>query len=130
MIKIAHRGNTAGTSELENSPERVLEVLSKGYDVEVDAWYSEDSETFMLGHDEPQYKVSLDFLKTRGLWVHCKEVSCFRRLLKEPSINCFMHDHASWVRGIPAVTSHKYLWFYTEVYTFEGTIVGICGDEL
>jgi|7_EtaG_2_1085326.scaffolds.fasta_scaffold107075_2 hypothetical protein len=130
MIKIAHRGNTKGKTDRENSPTYIQESLQLGFDVEVDAWYVEESDSYFLGHDAPQFQVDLDFLMAEGLWVHCKHLKCFQSLLKVPEINCFMHDEESWKNGTPAVTSHQYLWSYPEVYTFDGKIYGICGDAL
>ena len=130
MIKIAHRGNTSGISAVENSPTIIEDCLKKGYEVEVDVWYDEGWKEFKLGHDRGQYPVDLDFLKTSGLWIHCKNYAAFAELLKIPSINCFMHDHHSWKNGVPALTSHKYIWMYPEVYNTDGSIYGICGDEL
>jgi hypothetical protein len=61
---ISHRGNTNGPiPELENKPSYILETISKGFDVEIDVRYNKDIEEFWLGHDKPQYKVDLSFLK-------------------------------------------------------------------
>jgi hypothetical protein len=127
MIRIAHRGIIKGPSVLENVPDRVLETLKEGYDAEIDVWYGENG--WSLGHDHPMYDVSLDFLKTKGLWVHCKNSEAFMRLLKFPEINCFMHDDVSWKNGVHAVTSQKFLWVYPEVYTFDGALYGRCGSQ-
>ena len=52
MIKhyISHRGNIDGRIiNEENSPEYILTALSRGYEVEIDVWFVDDS--FHLGHD-------------------------------------------------------------------------------
>ena len=62
MKKIAHRGNISGKQiELENKPSYIESALFKKYDVEVDVWYLKDK--LLLGHDEPQYEISLSFLE-------------------------------------------------------------------
>ena len=44
MKLISHRGNLEGRKpELENNPEYIDEALSKGYDVEIDVWWSGNS---------------------------------------------------------------------------------------
>jgi len=57
MKIISHRGNIRGrVPDRENAPSYIDCALGNGYDVEIDVW-SVDGE-FLLGHDEPQYKVT------------------------------------------------------------------------
>ena len=59
MILIAHRGNINGPNEnLENDPKYIVQAVDKGFDVEVDIWYTSDG--LFLGHDNPQYKIEKD----------------------------------------------------------------------
>ena len=72
MILISHRGNTSGPRpQEENNPEYIKKALEK-YDVEVDVWYVD--EEWFLGHDEPLYRIELEFLKQKGLWCHAKNI--------------------------------------------------------
>lgn len=103
MILIAHRGNIKGPNpKLENHPEYVLEALNSGFDVEVDAWYEDG---FWLGHDEPQYKTSFEFLQKKGLWIHCKNIQALALL--QPHTNCFWHNTDDYT-----LTSKGYIWCY------------------
>ena len=62
MILISHRGNINGKDEAkENKPSYIVDAIRKGYNVEVDFWY--DNGKFVLGHDEPQYSIPLDFIE-------------------------------------------------------------------
>jgi len=78
MILISHRGNTsAKRKELENSPTYVKQALHLGYDVEIDVWYDNG---WWLGHDEPQYKVDMNFLEDRRFWIHCKNLQALTQI--------------------------------------------------
>jgi hypothetical protein len=75
MKLIAHRGNLSGPDpENENKPSHIQKALNIGVDVEIDVWWSVTENIPYLGHDGPQYKVSLDFLRQPGLWLHCKNI--------------------------------------------------------
>jgi len=65
MILISHRGNINGKNPTrENSPDYIMETISMGYDVEIDIWLI-DNDLF-LGHDNPQYKIDIDWLKNNS----------------------------------------------------------------
>ena len=71
MYLIAHRGNINGKNKSkENSPSYILDAIKQGYDVEIDLWV--DNDDFWLGHDEPQYKINIDFLSKSK---KCKNIS-------------------------------------------------------
>ena len=73
MILISHRGNINGKNvEMENHPSYIDTALNLWYDVEIDVWYIDG--VLFLGHDNPQYEVSLEWLEHRSpsLWIHCK----------------------------------------------------------
>lgn len=107
MILIAHRGNINGNNpEQENNPKYVLEAMGLGYDVEIDVWGV--SGTLFLGHNCPQYKISIEFLITNKncLWCHAKNKEAFQILLGA-QLNCFWHTTEDYV-----LTSNKHIWVY------------------
>mgnify|MGYP001168907480 CR=1 FL=1 len=105
MILIAHRGNIAGpVPKLENRPEYLSLAIGSGYSVEADVWYH-DGQIF-LGHDEPSYPISLQFLQNEAIWCHCKNVEA-ARLLIDNDIHCFYHN----IDDI-TITSRGYIWTY------------------
>ena len=104
MKLISHRGNIDGKTEEENNPKYIMDALSAGYDVEIDVWYI--NEEYFLGHDEPQYEVKIDFLKTGGLWCHAKNIAALHQMVSE-GIHCFWHQEDD-----VTLTSRGYLWTY------------------
>ena len=71
MVFIAHRGNIEGKHADENKPDYIKSALAKGFDVEVDIWFSENK--WYLGHDYPKYEVDQSFVKKKKkLWFHAK----------------------------------------------------------
>jgi hypothetical protein len=73
MILIAHRGLMTGPDkDLENHPDQINFALLKNYNVEIDLWYSNGE--LYLGHDQPQYPTTYDFVTQKGLWLHCKNL--------------------------------------------------------
>ena len=105
MILISHRGNTHGPNQKkENNPEYINETLLKGFNVEIDVWYTSD---WFLGHDAPQYSVSLDFLKNYRLWCHAKNLEALNRMLQEDKIICFWHEEDT-----ATLTNNGYIWTY------------------
>jgi len=105
MKFIAHRGNTNGPNPVEeNKPDYIMVALSNGHDAEIDVHYINGE--WWLGHDKPDYKVTLDFLQQKGLWCHAKDLCTLNELLKY-NIICFFHDTDAGV-----VTSNNYIWTY------------------
>jgi hypothetical protein len=109
MILISHRGNINGRLEpFENEPNYIDSAISKGYDVEIDIWVIEG--TFYLGHDKPQYDISLDWLYKRRneLWIHCKNIEAiewFNDLIG--TYNYFWHQEDT-----VTLTSKNFIWAY------------------
>jgi|MDTB01.2.fsa_nt_gb hypothetical protein len=102
-LLISHRGNTTGPSpDYENNPAYVNKTLSMGYDVEIDVWMSR-SELY-LGHDSPDYKVNIDFLKRPGLWCHAKSLEALS-LMVSNNIHCFWHNTDDYT-----LTSQGKIW--------------------
>ena len=110
MVLIAHRGNVDGPNpEKENHPDYIDAAVQRGYAVEVDLWRVEDS--FFLGHDEPQYRISekyLDLLATDSvLWTHIKNIQALEYLAKNErgKWNYFWHQEDDY-----ALTSLGHIW--------------------
>ena len=69
MILISHRGNMNGLNpHLENNQEYCEEAIDRGFDVEIDVWYTD---AWWTGHDRPQYRVNTDFFKKKRSLVSC-----------------------------------------------------------
>jgi len=92
---ISHRGNLDGLNpERENSPDYIDEAISKGYDVEIDAWYYPVNTDWMwLGHDEEEYLIPIEWLLERKdkLWVHCKNFKALTNLV-DTELRIFYHE--------------------------------------
>ena len=139
MILISHRGNINGRiEEAENRPDYIEDTIKLGYEVEIDIWVIEG--TFHLGHDEPQYPVSLNWLYERKdkLWIHCKNIEAiewFNSLYG--TYNYFWHD-----TDTVTLTSKNYIWAYPGKQPIKNSIavlpelfndntincLGICSD--
>lgn len=105
---ISHRGNLNGPNpEMENNPDYILKAIYEGFHAEIDVW-SIDNKLF-LGHDSPQYEISLEFLEKNifNLWCHAKDIKSLDRLLNIKNINCFFHDQDDCT-----LTSKGYIWTY------------------
>ena len=139
MILISHRGNINGKNELcENNPSYIDSALKKNYDVEIDLWF--ENNTWVLGHDMPQYKIPYTWLNDRKklLWVHCKNTEAIVAL-KNKDIHYFWHE-----TDTVALTSKHYIWAFPgkqpiknsiavmpEIYN-EGVdqCIGVCSDYI
>ena len=93
MLLIAHRGNINGPiPEKENKQSYLQAALDAGYNVECDVWLDLATDLIYLGHDEPQYLTSIDFLKHDSrILCHAKTIDTFEFLIGE-GLNCFFHD--------------------------------------
>jgi hypothetical protein len=108
MKLIAHRGNLNGPNSIdENKPEYILDSIYRGFDCEIDVRFI-NNELF-LGHDSPQYKISIDFLLNNSdkFWIHCKNIDALDYLLTFPKLNIFWHNEDEYT-----LTSKKYIWCY------------------
>ena len=107
MLLIAHRGLINGPDKvLENNPRHINDALAAGYDAEIDLQVIDDR--LFLGHDEPVYSISLDFLTQRGLWIHAKTASALRFLTTTiPNTNFFYHEEDPMV-----ITTHGWIWVH------------------
>lgn len=141
MKLISHRGNLNGPNiEYENNPEYILNTIKLGYDCEIDVRYI-NNELF-LGHDEPDYKIELDFLMTNSnnIWIHCKNMEALDYLLDHPNLNIFWHQNDDYT-----LTSKGFVWCYPKMRTSNKSIIlmpecnnfeipdigyGICSDYI
>jgi len=124
---------------MENNPLYISLALQAGFDVEVDTWYIDNG--FYLGHDEPQYKVSSDFLSKEKIWCHAKNLEAALKLGS-------MGAHYFWHQTDDiTLTSKNYMWTFpgirltensicvmpeTSEYTTEELVgsAGICSDYI
>lgn len=107
MILISHRGLMDGPNkELENRPDIIKEISNSGIYVEVDLWVH--GSRLILGHDEPQYEVDIDFFDNHMLVTHAKNLEALTFLTKElRNHNFFWHTDDDYV-----LTSRKWIWAY------------------
>jgi len=106
MFLIAHRGNITGKNpEKENEPSYILDAINKGFDVEIDVWYVNN--TFFLGHDNPQHEVDIEFLSNDKIWCHAKNIEALYEMIRYSSIHCFWHQTDD-----VTLTSKGYLWTF------------------
>lgn len=134
MKWISHRGNLTGPDpSRENHPDQLNYVIEQGYDVEVDVWKIHD--TLYLGHDEPLYPVSLEFLNRDSIWCHAKNLDALEYLLNK-GVHCFFHENDRFT-----LTSRGFIWTYPNQNLTEKSIsvvlekdfknikcFGVCGD--
>jgi hypothetical protein len=108
MKLISHRGNINGRIEnYENHPDYIDDTIRLGYDVEVDVWVIKD--TLFLGHDEPQYGITENWLNERreNLWIHCKNIEALQWFNDIGIFNYFWHE-----KDTATLTSFAIIWAY------------------
>lgn len=106
MLIISHRGNINGQNKsLENNPQHIQNLLNSKIQVEIDVWFK--NQNLLLGHDNPQYIVNLDFIKRQGLWCHAKNLDALFFMLKNKIENFFWHEEDDFT-----LTSSGYIWTY------------------
>jgi len=117
---ISHRGNLNGPNpSRENSPEYIDEAIAAGFDVEIDLRWKDHY--FYLGHDEPQYQVSMLWLWQRKdkLWIHCKDLESLDILSSSPvDFHYFWHDIDRYT-----LTSKGIGWVLVGQFPFKKSIV-------
>lgn len=97
MILISHRGNIRGVvPDKENRPSYIDCAIGNGYHVEIDV-RSIGGELW-LGHDEPQYKITHEWIFARKeyLWLHCKNLEAAKECWQYKSF-CHTADSFSFV---------------------------------
>jgi hypothetical protein len=140
MIYISHRGNIDGKKpHLENQPEYIDDAIALGYDVEIDVWMI--AGVLLLGHDEPQYGITQDWLNERydNLWIHCKNIEAMEWFNILRSYHYFWHEEDTLT-----LTSRGVVWAYPGKQPIKGSIavmperssddvsicIGICSDVI
>lgn len=107
MKIISHRANLYGIdNSRENNPIYIDECIQKGFDVEIDLRVKPDG--FYLGHDNPVYKISDDWLIKRSgnILVHIKEIETLNFVLeKKIDIHYFCHQDDDFT-----FTSNNLIW--------------------
>ena len=105
MFLISHRGNIEGPNkEKENNPDYILRALEKNFHVEIDIWVKQNQ--IFLGHDDPTYKVTLNFIKNKSIWCHAKNFEALL-YLRENNCHFFWHQNDKYT-----ITSKGYIWAY------------------
>lgn len=107
MRYIAHRGLFNGPDvNLENRPQQIEVAIEEGFDCEVDLWYI-DNQLF-LGHDFADYKITIDWLINKPLWIHAKNIDALHYLVISPyALNYFWHENDQYT-----LTSNNKIWAY------------------
>ena len=140
MILISHRGNIdSKIPELENKPSYIDDAIKLGFDVEIDVWVIEG--ILLLGHDEPQYNVTQQWINERfdKLWIHCKNIEAMEWFNMIDGFNYFWHEE-----DIVTLTSRGVIWAYPGKQPIKGSIavmpeiyndnldncIGICSDYI
>lgn len=144
MILISHRGNIDGKiEENENRPSYIDFAIKSGYNVEVDVWFVDGK--WWLGHDEPQYQTTTNWLEERQdkLWIHCKNVDAVIELDSNNKhyngFNYFWHENDTIT-----LTSFSFIWAYPGKQPIKGSIAvmpeifnddvsqchGVCSDVI
>lgn len=141
MIFISHRGNIDGKdTNKENSPEFILDAIKLGFDVEIDLWVKDN--VLYLGHDEPTYKIELEWLLENKdkLWVHAKNLDCLIYLsTNKIDLNYFWHD-----TDLATITSKNFIWAKQNKNLISNSIamipdfykinyyncIGVCSDQI
>jgi hypothetical protein len=120
MKIIAHRGNLTGANPLrENSIDYIEEAITEGFDVEIDLRI-EDDECY-LGHDDPQYFVTMEWLKKYKdvLWIHCKNREALEKLSTSMvEFNYFWHETDCYT-----LTSKCIGWVYTGKIPYINSVI-------
>ena len=108
MKLIAHRGLVSGPNKhIENQPATIKSALSNGFDCEIDLWVFD--RRLYLGHDGPQYNITVDFLKQTGLWIHCKNLDALEYCSEDSTLNYFWHEEDTYT-----LTSQGFIWAYPD----------------
>jgi len=117
MRWILHRGNNAGPNSIENDPEKILNLINDGYEIEIDLWYRDNQ--FYLGHDAPEYEIEESYLDSSGLWIHCKDAKTLEYMnLNKKYLNYFYHTNEDYV-----LTSKGYIWCYIGKPALQNSVI-------
>ena len=140
MVLISHRGNLNGKiPQNENHPDYIDEAIYAGYNVEIDIWMVDG--VLLLGHDEPQYSITQQWLNDRhySLWIHCKNIEALEWFNMLNSYHYFWHEN-----DVMTLTSNGWMWVYPGKQPIKGSIavmpeiynddisecMGVCSDYI
>jgi len=120
MKIISHRGNLIESNSIrENSVDYIEEAIAEGFDVEIDLWV--DGDQYYLGHDNPQYFVSIEWLKKCKdvLWIHCKNREALEKLSTSMvEFNYFWHESDRYT-----ITSKGFGWILVGQFPYSKGII-------
>lgn len=138
MILISHRGNLYGRiPERENSESYIDEAIDIGYAVEMDVWIFDNK--VYLGHDNPQYLTSVDWLldREKHLWVHTKNIEALS-LLINTGLRTFYHstEHHTiinncniiWSDYIKEAKCNSIIPMMNDLSNIPCHVFGVCSD--
>lgn len=141
MKYISHRGNLdCATSEDENRPQYIQNAIDLGYDVEMDVRRIENK--LFLGHDTPDYEISVDWLLERknNLWIHTKNFAALSYLI-DYDLRIFYHqkEEHTIINKCNIIWSHNLLEAneksiipllkLNDLNTYDGNnVYGMCSD--
>ena len=117
MRWILHRGNYDGPNSVENDPVKIYDLLMKGYEIEIDLWYTNNK--LFLGHHKPEHEIHEYFLDNSGLWIHCKDAETLEYMnTNKKNLHYFYHTNEDYV-----LTSKGYIWCYVGKPALENSVV-------
>jgi hypothetical protein len=125
MILISHRGNLNGLSaDKENSPQYIDCAISQGFDVEIDL--RTDNSKLFLGHDYPQYEISIEWLQDRrdNLWIHTKDSESLFKLC-DTDLRYFFHEKESHT----IIANSNLIWSHDLSEASDRSIIPLLGME-
>jgi hypothetical protein len=120
MKIISHRGNLTGSNPIrENSIDYIEDAIAEGFDVEIDLRV-EDNDCY-LGHDDPQYFVTMEWLKKYKdfLWIHCKNREALEKMSSSVvEFNYFYHECDRYT-----ITSKGIGWVLIGQYPYSKSVI-------
>jgi hypothetical protein len=105
MKLISHRGNILGKiPNLENTESYIIDAIMQGYQVEIDVWSV--NRKLYLGHDDPLYKTSVEFLQEHSsdLLIHCRDLKSLEFLYNHKQLSKFRYFYHTTEPAV--VSSH------------------------
>jgi hypothetical protein len=122
-VLISHRGNVdCATHPDENKQEYIQKAINLGYDVEVDVRLVEGK--LFLGHDGPDYEVTLPWLVDRKdyLWIHTKNFAALSYLI-DLNLRIFYHSKEDHV----VINNCNFIWSHNLDEADENSIIPLLG---
>lgn len=123
MIYISHRGNIDTINpEKENTIPYIEEAINLGFDVEIDIRTKEGE--LYLGHDKPDYKVSIEWLNyyREKIWIHAKDIKTLTFLL-ETNLRFFYHEKENHT----IISNTNLIWSHNILESNEKSIIPLLG---